>query len=551
MTAQHGKAGRKRTIGRRPLLQAVAGLGLVGTASVVSAQQAQAAVPDGTYCLINEFSGKALDNLRSTTDATNVGQWAHWGGLPQRWLVSHEGDGLYQLIALYSGTWRALDNGSSNEDGASVIQWRGNGESQQRWQIVDVGGGYQKLICAYSGKALDNGSSTADGARTMQWTDHGGPQQRWRFVPIAGGSRTFTHPGLLHTQADFDRMVAKVQAGEQPWLGSWEKLTASPEAQLSWSPRPQPEVRRGAGTNENFMLLARDVHAAYQTALRWKISGDDRYADKSVEIMNAWSSTLENLGGDQHVALLAGINGYQFANAAEMMRGYPGFDLAGFQAMMLDKFYPRSNWFMLNHSDTCVTHYWANWELGNMATMVAIGALCDDWPIYEQGLEYFRHGAGNGSIGRAVWHLHSSSLGQWQESGRDQAHTIMGVGLMAALCEMAWNQGDDMYGWDGNRFLAGAEYVARYNNGHSVPYETYRWENGHNCDPQQQTVISTNQRGQLRPVWEMILGHYAGRRGLSTPNVAEMVARLRPESGAGGHASTYDQLGLGSLTFAR
>ena len=27
----------------------------------------------------------------------------------------------------------------------------------------------------------------------------------------------------------------------------------------------------------------------------------------------------------------------------------------------------------------------------------------------------------------------------------------------------AWNQGDDLYGYENNRFLAGAEYVAKSN----------------------------------------------------------------------------------------
>ncbi|MDA9831653.1 hypothetical protein N9C66_09980 [Akkermansiaceae bacterium] len=32
------------------------------------------------------------------------------------------------------------------------------------------------------------------------------------------------HPGCLSTQADLDRMKAKVAAGEEPWKGSWDKL---------------------------------------------------------------------------------------------------------------------------------------------------------------------------------------------------------------------------------------------------------------------------------------------------------------------------------------
>ena len=98
-------------------------------------------------------------------------------------------------------------------------------------------------------------------------------------------------------------------------------------------------------------------------------------------------------------------------------------------------------------------------------------------------------GAGNGSIAHAIPFLHGD-LGQWQESGRDQGHTVMGVGLLGTICEMAWNQGVDLYGYDDNRFLKGAEYVARYNLGRDVPFTTYKWGTGRNCAPREQTEVS-------------------------------------------------------------
>jgi hypothetical protein len=91
---------------------------------------------------------------------------------------------------------------------------------------------------------------------------------------------------------------------------------------------------------------------------------------------------------------------------------------------------------------------------------MAIGVLTDRGDIYDQAVEYFKHGEGNGSVGHAVWYIHPNGLGQWEEIGRDQGHSVLGIGLMAAICEMAWQQGDDLYGFDGSRFLKGAEYVA-------------------------------------------------------------------------------------------
>jgi hypothetical protein len=220
-------------------------------------------------------------------------------------------------------------------------------------------------------------------------------------------------------------------------------------------PRPQVEVTRGSGWSNNYPILYNDIAAAYQNALRWHIQGQASHGDCAVNILNAWSSTLTKLDGSADRFLLAGLQGWQFANAAERMRGYPGFELGRFQDMMVNVFYPLNDHFLRVHNGACITNYWANWDLCNMASIMAIGILCDDGPMYDQASNYFKNGAGNGSIQHAVPFLHPNvdgyDLGQWQESGRDQAHTVMGMGQMGALCEMAWNQGEDLYSYDGRR----------------------------------------------------------------------------------------------------
>lgn len=370
------------------------------------------------------------------------------------------------------------------------------------------------------------------------------------------GAQAFVHPGLLHTEADFARMRTKVNANAQPWKGSWDVLTANGRSQLTYANLALDTVRRG-GTGQNYTRLYNDIAAAYQTAIRWKITGDVAYANKSIAIMNDWSSTLRYITGNADRFLAAGIYGYQFANAAEIMRTYSGWaaaDFTRFQNMMLTKFYPLNDNFLLNHNDACITNYWANWDLCNMASVLAIGVLCDRRDLYNRAIDYFKTGAGNGSITHAVWYLHNSTLGQWQESGRDQGHATLGIGLMGAFCEMAWNQGDDMYGYDSNRFMKGAEYVAQYNTGNTVPYTTYTWGNGQNCAQMQQTVISDAGRGNIRPVWEMVYHHYANRMGLSVPGMAAYATLHRPEGGGGNYGPNsggFDQLGFGSLTFAR
>jgi hypothetical protein len=374
------------------------------------------------------------------------------------------------------------------------------------------------------------------------------PQESGPAEPKTGA---FIHPGLLSNEEDFRRMRAMVDAGREPWKSDWEKLIANRHSSLKWNPRPQEAIFRGAGHKgepQNYPLLYNDVAAAYAVALRWKITGDSAYAQKGIEILDAWANTLSRIGGTNDKFLAAGIYGYEIANAGEILRTYPGWPpdhFERFKKMMLDVFYPMNHEF-LAHNGGHVDHSWANWDLCNMASMEAIGVLADRRDIYNEAIEYFKHGAGNGSIEHVVWKLYPDGLGQWQESGRDQAHTTLGIGLLGAFCQVAWNQGDDLFGYDDNRFLKGAEYVAKYNLGQDVPYTPYA-----NSDVRQD-VISDLGRGGLRPIWELVYNHYVVLKGLPAPFVQHCAEKVRPEGGGGDYGPNsggFDQLGYGTLVY--
>ncbi|MGA6226344.1 alginate lyase family protein [Streptomyces umbrinus] len=370
----------------------------------------------------------------------------------------------------------------------------------------------------------------------------------------AAAPATFTHPGMLHAYGELNWAKVRVAAGNEPWLSGWNRLTANSHSASTWTPRPQATIIRG-GTGENYGILYNDIHAAYQNALRWRIAGTTAHGDKARDILNAWSATLTTVTGNADRFLAAGIYGYQFANVAELMRGYSGFDLERFKTMMLNVFYPLNNQFLNNHNDACITNYWANWDLCTMNSVLAIGILCDDAAKYDQAVNYFKNGAGNGSINHAVPFVYDSQgLAQWQESGRDQGHTMMGMGQMGAFCEMAWSQGDDLYGYGDNRFMKAAQYVAKYNLGQDVPFTKYTWGTGQNCAQQSHTAISASGRGQVRPVWDILHYHYARRRGLSVPYITAIAESVRPEGGGGDYGTNsggFDQLGFGTLMYAK
>ncbi|MDR2021491.1 MAG: alginate lyase family protein [Treponema sp.] len=393
-------------------------------------------------------------------------------------------------------------------------------------------------------------------------------------IALKPDSTPMLHVGGLHSPEDFIRIKAKLQANQEPWVSGYAKLTNSQYAQTSWSPSPTTRIIRGTlkdeegnTISENYMNAARSAAAAYQMALRWKISGTSSFAGRAVYILNSWADTCTEVTGDSNLCLAAGLYGYQFAVAAELLRDYSGWnagDFADFKQWMLDVFYVKNLDFLTRHNDTYDDHYWANWDLCNLASVLAIGILTDRRDIYNFGIDYLQNGNGNGNFYKFINYIHTvngEELGQIQESGRDQGHATMCIAIMDVICRLTWNQGDDFYGFDDNRFLKACEYVAKYNAANlDVPFAEYTRYYGNKANSAQKevhTVVSESARGTVRPMWAGPYYHYAKVKGLAPAkliNTKMGVDATVPEGGGGDYGPNsggFDQLGFGTLMYVR
>lgn len=276
----------------------------------------------------------------------------------------------------------------------------------------------------------------------------------------------FTHPGLLHTSDDFDRISEKVNAADEPWLTGWYKLTNNSHATSTYVASPQAMIYRGVSTDytENYPDLYNDAAAAYALAVRWKVSNETAYADTAVDILNQWAQTLTTINGTGDKYLASGIYGYQLANAAEIVRDYSGWDIGSFYNlvnMLRTVFYPMNHDFLVNHADTAADYCWANWDLANIATMQAIGILSENYTMYNEAVDYFKYtGEGNGRLNKTLWALitedgSDKTLAQGQEAGRDQGHATLDFSLLGVIAQQSYNQGDDLFAYLDNRILAG------------------------------------------------------------------------------------------------
>ena len=389
-------------------------------------------------------------------------------------------------------------------------------------------------------------------ARTGAFIETGEPGTQATASEVKGASQTgrFRHPGLVMAEDDFTRIRNHIAAGDQPWTSWWNKLCSDGATSLDSKPNPQ----EGAYRATNARTMYWDIQRAWCLALRWKLSNDKLYADKVVETLDAWSGKLKVVwtkpeGSSAHEDwtgwLMAGMQGHQWAQVGELMRTYSGWapeSLARFQNMLVKVFVGLSSGWLSDVNNGRHLEAHANWDLAALCGTMAIGVFCDRHDLYLQAYDYYtanvrgdiRKVFGNGAAMHNVYFMHPGHLGQWQESGRDQGHATLGMSLGGVLLEMAWNQGDDLYGLHNNRFLAAAEYVARSNlkdandNVYPMPFANQRDRSNGGL------WSSVNQSFQHhRDAWELIHNHYVNRMGLAAPNVARMVALCEPNYWSG------------------
>ncbi len=326
----------------------------------------------------------------------------------------------------------------------------------------------------------------------------------------------FVHPGMLHSREDLDYVKMQIASGQEPWKTAWQQLQNADIAQLEWRPQAISHVADGSyarPSNGGFELSA-DGDAAYTMALQWYMTGDRAYARKAIEIINAWSYRLDSVT-HSNARLVVGVAGVKFLNAAEIIKhtykGWSAKDQEAFRRMVLGIWYPLIKDWTPRHN--------GNWDAALAQTMMCMGIFYDRADIFERAYNHILSGDTNGAIDNYLM-----ENGQCQESGRDQGHTQMGLGLLAVCCEIARNQSRDLYGAYDNRLLRGFEYTARYNLGEDVPYVRYvAWYGTPVFGPE----ISAQGRGSLKPVYEPVYRHYVERKGLEMPYTKQVLDKTR------------------------
>ena len=129
----------------------------------------------------------------------------------------------------------------------------------------------------------------------------------------------------------------------------------------------------------------------------------------------------------------------------------------------------------------------------------------------------------------------------------------MAAGLAVDICQTAWNQGDDLYSYHDNRIAAGLEFQAAYNfdGREDLPWVNYHYTDCHSAWHQAWVQEGPNggSRGEIRPYWARVIGHYEGVKGVKMPFSEIALEKMGIDGGPTGAVSgPYDHMGYSVLT---
>jgi hypothetical protein len=372
------------------------------------------------------------------------------------------------------------------------------------------------------------------------------------------GPLSFVHPGILVDKGMLDFVKGKIAAGTDPWKSALSKASSDSLGSLSYTAKPRAIVECGPTSNPDIGCTdeKNDVVAAYTDALIWYYTGDQKHADKAIQIMNAWSAVLKQHTND-NAQLQASWAAEIFPRAAEIIRysnaGWSATDIAQFSTMLKTAYLPE----VVDGSTRT-----GNWDTSAIEAAMNIAIFLDDTAEFQKIVKLWRdrvpayvylstdgalpvqpprQTALSDSALKSYWYNPKSFAdGLTQESCRDVpgsgtagfGHAQYGMAGIINAAETARIQGVDLFASEQKRLTAMLELHSKYLNGASISGL---------CNTQIAGVDPD-------PMWEIGYNAYANVLGQALPVTQILIKSIRPTGQT--HHMAWETLTHGDIGMA-
>jgi hypothetical protein len=197
----------------------------------------------------------------------------------------------------------------------------------------------------------------------------------------------FSHPMTVINRAELEEVRRRIAGHVEPQASAFLKLIADADAAQGFVPDPPVQMNMMGGyeknSNEETVTrpwLWRNGHAAYASALAYAYTGNTKYADKAVEVLNAWAAKGTTfVGGDR--GLLLGSWFSPMLYAADLLHDYDGWkaaDRARFNLWWRTNCLPFAIEKMHEHSN--------NWKDGCVLGVMSASVVLEDKGLMSDAL---------------------------------------------------------------------------------------------------------------------------------------------------------------------
>jgi hypothetical protein len=323
-----------------------------------------------------------------------------------------------------------------------------------------------------------------------------------------------------------------VRLKREPWTSAFNQMLAHPVASPTRVPNPFAVVECGPFSMPNIGCTdeRQDALGAYANALAWYVTRDKKYAEKAIQLMDAWAPVITG-HVNSNAPLQTGWAGSSWPRAAEIIRytyrGWSRASIERFSTMLrtvylpvVIKGHPTSN---------------GNWETTMMEAAVGISIFLDDRASYDLAIAKFRARVpayvyltsdgpfpvpplNNPNVVTpeqiiAFWqHQPTFVDGLSQETCRDFVHTGYGLANIAHIAETTRIQRQSLWPWLATRMSATLEFHAALDQGAPVPA----------------TLCGGVIHKGLGPVTEVAYNALHNRMRVDLPNTRTLVEAKRP-----------------------
>ena len=256
----------------------------------------------------------------------------------------------------------------------------------------------------------------------------------------------FVHPGAVFNTQDLERM--KDKRNVEPWRTGYQIMLDEAESSFNYEMKGPAVIVDRNGQNNG--IYNDDMDAIFYNSIRYYITGDERYAETAMEIIEAWATTNTHIGGNVP-ALTVADKSVRLIVGAEILR----YTYSGWTNSLTNDVEDYARNVLLPPMYIPDYTRVANQGAAQMDGVIPIAVFLNDEELLAQAIDAFLNEDCAGI---------SNTLpnGEVGDSGRDQGHAFGHANNLASAAENAHKQGIDLFGTLNNRVLATSEYWNAY-----------------------------------------------------------------------------------------